>query len=80
MAPTRLVIRDVAVLDATGREPEGRGDVLVEDGLIRRIGGPGRGLVGDTAGGAGTIDGAGCTLMPGLMDAHVHLRAHRHEG
>jgi imidazolonepropionase-like amidohydrolase len=73
MAPTRLVIRDVAVLDATGREPEGRGDVLVEDGLIRRIGGPGRGLVGDTTGGVGTIDGAGCTLMPGLMDAHVHL-------
>src|SRR5213592_2459840 len=44
--------------------------VIVEDGLIRRIG---------TASGPGgpkdarVIDCQGRTLMPGLLDAHVHL-------
>ena len=76
-APRRIVIRDVAILDATGREPEGRGDVLVEDGVIARI--QSGGAVGWNSGnlgplnGALTIDGAGCTLLPGLTDAHVHF-------
>jgi len=65
----RLVIRDVAVLDATGREPEGRADILVEEGSIRRIGGSAGAPVADAI----TVDGAGCTLMPGLTDAHIHL-------
>jgi imidazolonepropionase-like amidohydrolase len=66
--PNRLVIRDVAIIDATGREPEGRGDVLVEDGRIRLAGAAGR-----RAADAATIDGAGTTLLPGLTDAHVHF-------
>ncbi len=66
---SRLVIRDVAVLDATGREPEGRHDVLVEDGRISKIGAE-RSVI---AAGTPVIDGAGCTLLPGLTDAHVHL-------
>lgn len=69
LAPLRVVIRDVAVLDATGREPEGRGDVLVEDGIIART----QGQVGGPVADAVVIDGAGCTLMPGLTDAHIHL-------
>jgi imidazolonepropionase-like amidohydrolase len=65
-----LVIRDVTVLDCTGREPAASQDVLISDGLIRRIGRVGS----DSARrGAATIDGAGCTLMPGLTDAHVHF-------
>jgi imidazolonepropionase-like amidohydrolase len=68
-APRRLIIRDVAVLDATGREPSGRSDVLIEDGRIESIGAAGTGLAGDIA----SIDGTGCTLLPGLTDAHVHL-------
>ena len=36
-------------LDATGREPEGRHDILVEDGRISRIGVSG-GLADDVAG------------------------------
>lgn len=66
--PARLVVRDVAIIDATGREPEGRGDVLVEDGRISRVG-----AVGDVAAGTAVIDGAGTTLLPGLTDAHVHF-------
>ncbi len=64
----RIVIRDVAIIDATGREPEGRHDVLVEDGRISKVGVDG-GLASDVS----VIDGAGCTLLPGLTDAHVHF-------
>ncbi|WP_328663057.1 amidohydrolase family protein [Nocardia salmonicida] len=39
--------------------------VLVEDGKILRVG-------GDIPDGAEIIDGSGATLLPGLIDAHVH--------
>ena len=65
-----LVIRDVAVLDCTGREPSGRHDVVVRDGTIASIH---RHAAGATVRGAREIDGAGTTLMPGLTDAHVHF-------
>lgn len=45
---SRLVIRDVAILDATGREPSGRSDVLVESGRISSL----------------DLAGAGIGLMP----------------
>ena len=40
-------------------------DVLVVDGVIAEIG---RDLTGDTV-----IDLTGCTLMPGMIDSHVHV-------
>ena len=43
-------------------------DVLVEDNLIARIG---PGLTAPE--GATVIDGGGRTLMPGLIDSHVHF-------
>jgi imidazolonepropionase-like amidohydrolase len=60
-----LIVRDVAVLDGTGRQPGSRTDVVVRDGRIESVGGKGRGLL--------SIDGSGCTLMAGLTDAHVHF-------
>jgi len=42
-------------------------DVLIEGNLIKQVG---EGLSAD---GATVIDGDGRTLMPGLIDAHVHL-------
>ena len=66
--PNRTVIRDVALIDATGREAEGRVDALVEDGRIARLG-----VVGEVAADVAVIDGAGTTLTPGLTDAHVHF-------
>lgn len=65
-----VVIRDAEVLDCTGREPGGPMDVLVRDGRIESIKPAGRTSV---AAGTPAIDGAGCTLMPGLTDAHVHF-------
>lgn len=67
--PSRIVVRDVAVLAATGREPSGRQDVLIEDGRIQSIGAETAPLASDVA----SIDGSGCTLLPGLTDAHVHF-------
>ena len=67
--PTRekpQLIRDVRLFDGD-RVREHR-SVLVENGTITRIGGP---ML--EAGGADAIDGRGLTLMPGLIDAHVHF-------
>ena len=66
-----LVIRDVAVLDCTGREPSGRHDVEVRDGKIAAI--RPAGGAAPARGEALEVDGAGTTLMPGLTDAHVHF-------
>ena len=64
------VIRNAAVLDGTGREPGERMDVLVRDGRIAAIQPAGtKALPVATL----TIDGTGCTLLPGLTDAHIHL-------
>jgi imidazolonepropionase-like amidohydrolase len=65
-----LVIRDVAVLDCTGAEPSGRRDVEIRDAKIAAIRPAGTASVQTDA---LTIDGSGCTLMPGLTDAHVHF-------
>jgi imidazolonepropionase-like amidohydrolase len=64
------LIRKVRVIDGLGGAPREDQDVLVEAGRIARIA-PG----GSIAPGAGVkvIDGAGQTLMPGLMDLHVHF-------
>ena len=45
------------------------GDVLITDGLIQQIG---HDLTAPT--GARVIDAAGSILLPGMFDAHVHLR------
>lgn len=65
-----LTIRDVAVLDCTGREPAGRTDVTLRGGVIASLRPAGR---APRTGSGQTIDGTGCTLMPGLTDAHVHF-------
>lgn len=62
-----IVIRDATIIDGTGRDPV-RGGVVIEGERIV-----------DTGGAAPyhsenhTIDAAGLTLLPGLIDSHVHL-------
>jgi len=70
MPMTPLLFRNARLFDGHAAEcPEGI-SVLVADGLIQEV--------SDKpvkAGGARVIDVAGRTLMPGLIDAHVHAYA-----
>ena len=65
-----LVFEHATVLDCTGRDPQIDARVVVEGDRIRKIG-AGGGPAGPRD--ARVIDCQGRTLMPGLLDAHVHL-------
>ena len=64
----RFLITNVRVLDGTGREPFA-GSVRVEGSRIAEVA-AGTAL---PAPGATVIDGAGATLMPGLIESHAHI-------
>lgn len=64
-----LLIRNGIVIDPANRIDEAR-DVLVRDGRIAAVDAPGS----IEAGGATVVDAAGCWVVPGLIDMHVHLR------
>ncbi len=65
-----IIFSNCAVLDGASRERREDHHVLVEGGNIREVS---ERPIGSTA--AETIDLAGPTLMPGLIDAHVHVLA-----
>jgi cytosine/adenosine deaminase-related metal-dependent hydrolase len=48
---------------------EARGDLLIDGARIAAVGGD----VGDRTSGARVVDARGLTLLPGLVQAHVHL-------
>ena len=56
----RIALTNVRVFD--GRELRGPSTVVIEGGVV-----------GDNSAGARIIDAGGATLLPGLIDAHVHL-------
>lgn len=62
-----FVVRDVRVFD--GERTTERRSVLVENGRISRVGGPDL----EVPQSAEVIDGRGRTLLPGLIDSHVHV-------
>lgn len=65
-----VLFRGGTVLDGTGARPV-LADVLVRDGRVVEVG------VGLETGSAGSdcevVDCAGCTVLPGLFDCHVHV-------
>ena len=67
-----LVLKNANIIDGTGADPVSNGSVVVEDDRIKEVlrGSPG-GLPSD----AQTIDCRNQTLLPGLIDGHVHLGA-----
>jgi hypothetical protein len=56
----RIALTSARVFD--GRELRGPSTVVIEGGVV-----------GDNSAGARIIDAGGATLLPGLIDAHVHL-------
>lgn len=66
-----VLFKDCRLIDGTTGDPKERASVVVEDGRIRDVveGAPPTGTF------ARTFDGAGHTLLPGLIDVHVHLGA-----
>lgn len=67
-AAPSVLFKDVRVFDGTSDRLSAPTDVLIEAGKIAKI------APGQTAGsGATVVAGGGRTLMPGLIDAHVHM-------
>jgi imidazolonepropionase-like amidohydrolase len=66
-----VYLTNARLVDGTGAPAREAAAVLVEEGRITRVG-----AAGDTAAeGATVVDLAGRTLLPGLVDAHVHVTA-----
>jgi imidazolonepropionase-like amidohydrolase len=65
-----ILFRNVMVWDGLADLPF-LGEVLVEGNRIRAVARGAAGIAGDRA--ADIIDGAGRTLMPGLVEGHCHL-------
>lgn len=67
---TDFIIRNANLLDAAAGELRGGASIRVEAGKVMEVAEDGRAL---SAGeGVAVIDAGGRTLMPGLIDAHVH--------
>jgi imidazolonepropionase-like amidohydrolase len=64
----KLVIRGGTLIDGTGKMPEEDVTILVEGDTISTIG-----KNSTIPAGAQIIEASGKTVMPGLMDMHVHL-------
>jgi imidazolonepropionase-like amidohydrolase len=63
------VLRAAAMFDGVGPALVARPSVVIADGVIAAVDGP----AGPLPAGAHVVDLAGLTLMPGLVDAHLHL-------
>ena len=66
-----ILLQDIRVIDGKGGRPQTGQDVLVVDGKIAALGRSGS---LDAPDGARVIDGDGLTVLPGLIDAHMHLQ------
>ena len=69
-----ILFTNVRVLDAMGDYPY-TGEVLIQGNRIKQItrGSSRFGSASTASTGATVIDGMGATLMPGMIDAHLHL-------
>src|SRR5258708_4897777 len=69
--PKPLVVRGGLLIDGTGRAPIPNAVVVMEGAKIVRVGREGEVTVPPDA---TVINAAGKTIIPGLVDAHVHMQ------
>lgn len=69
---SRLVIRDVTVLDPRDGSLAPHRDLLLNGGFVAAIAGPGE-LSAELVAGAETLDARGYFALPGLIDCHLHM-------
>ena len=67
---SELIIENVTLIDGTGAGPQVGVDIRISGGSIAEIG-----LDLSVSQDAETIDGSGKYVIPGLIDAHVHMDA-----
>jgi len=72
----RLVIRNAVLIDGKGTPPRGPVDVVVEGNRIAAVRGADR-RSDAYAGETHVLDATGMFLLPGLIDAHVHIQDSR---
>lgn len=72
-AVKRLLVRNAMVVYGNGKPAFGPVDILVQDGLIARVG---RGRADEPAPDA-VIDATGKYVLPGFVNAHMHLQDER---
>jgi len=65
-----IILTNANIIDCTGADPRPNGWVVIEDKRIKEVG---HGRKGALPAKAAVIDCHGQTLLPGLIDAHVHL-------
>ncbi len=65
----QILFKNVSIFDGTSEKLITGKDVLIEGNLIKKI------AAEIKAEGAEVIDGGGRTIMPGLVDSHVHFSA-----
>src|ERR1700691_936833 len=68
-----LVLRGALLIDGTGGAPVANYVVLISSGKIQAVGAEGSVTI---PGNATVIDASGKTIMPGLVDSHVHIRSY----
>src|SRR5581483_6590621 len=68
-----IVIENCDVIDGMGNPPRRAVDVVIEENRISAISPVGERVARATHDGELHIDGAGKTVMPGLIDAHCHM-------
>ena len=62
------VVRNATIIDGTGKRPVKDASIIIKGNVIEEVG-----KTLDAPRGAEVIDAAGKTVMPGLIDAHVHV-------
>ena len=68
----QIIFTNVRILDASG-EPPYPGEVVVQGNRIQEVRRSNGAYSWSSTGNGQRIDGGGVTLMPGLIDAHLHL-------